>query len=195
MSESGGRAAEQAAFFVQKRKVTDHVRARFARFGDEALSIVLGYALQPKRMPGLLQRVGLKISGDLEAQLESIWEFIAESGAHEFIKRAKQLRLEEIEAADIDALEGRPFNPRGTVAPVAAETLAGAVSPGQALPGGWIEAPGYRGPERRTDRERRSGRDRRNEIKAIAKNKRFGGERRKAVRRRADRIHLGLERR
>jgi len=59
--------------------------------------------------------------------------------------------------------------------------------------GGWIEVPGYRGPDRRVRGERRVGPpDRRLTTEMIMKNKRYGGkDRRKVVRRAADRQKNG----
>lgn len=163
--------------FQQKRKTTDKVRMRFARFGDEVLGIVLGYALQAKYMTQLLNRLNKKPVHELDAQLDAIQSFIATFGSKEFIKRVRQTKLKEVEAIDIDALEAE-----AGVSPIAEMDAAGAENeastPGRAM----VDTAGYRGPDRREGRERRSFENRRATVEAIGKNKRFGKDRRKLPR-------------
>lgn len=161
--------------FQQKRKTTDKVRTRFARFGDEVLGIVLGYALQPKYMTQLLNRLNKKPVHELDAQLDAIQSFIATFGSKEFIKRIRQTKQKEVEAIDIEALEMEAD-------PIAEMDAPGgendALAPGPAM----VDTPQYRGPERRKGRERRSFKDRRDAVEAISKNKRYGKNRRRLPR-------------
>lgn len=172
---SGGasRASVDAAIRQQRRKLHDSVRRRFARFGDEVLSIMLGFAFQPKRMPVLMQRLNIRQSGNLDAQLEAVWDLLAQSGSGEFLRKVKQRSTkEDVKAADIDLLSAGDLD-------LAAfqEKMGFTDDPPVVL----VRQPEI--VERRSGKDRRIGRDRRHAVDAISKNKRFGRDRRKLRRR------------
>ncbi len=180
-SAASSRAAERSAMMQQKRKVVDAVRGRFARFGDEVLSVVLAFALQPRSMPVLLQRLNLRPSGNLEAQLDAIWEYIAQSSGKDFIKHVKRVQKRDVEAFDIEKIlesAAKEAKPTGIAEP---SSVANAPDPAVADAN---EAPSdhrveYTGVERRSGTERRKRQERRGDVEAINRNRRFGGERRK----------------
>jgi hypothetical protein len=195
MGDSGrsARLAEQAAIFQQKRLITDQVRMRFSRFGDEVLAIVLGYALQPKRMPILLQKCNIRSFPDLENQLGALWSYIAEHGPRDFVKRIRVEKREEVKPLDLEALGAAAaedeFDPEtmtleGVIARALKQSgIAPVLDPVQPISETKkVSVPGYSGPDRRSGSDRRSGGDRRDQIASIKKNHRYGGERRKRPR-------------
>lgn len=185
MADAGrsGRLAENAALLQQKRLITDQVRLRFARFGDDVLAIILGYALQPKRMPILLQKFNIRSFPDLDNQLGALWSYISEHGAREFIKRLKVEKREEVKPIEVGSggIDPAAMPVQELIARMLVEVSAQMQSPAVEPPK-VINVPGYSGPERRTGIDRRTGRDRRGDIAAIRKNKRYGGDRRKRPR-------------
>lgn len=144
------RAVAQSMLMQRRREATGQVKTRFARFGDDVLNTVLRYALQPKTMPILLGRLDLRASGSLDAQLGAVWNFIAQSGPHEFFRRLR---------------DPQPRATRQRAEPVMNATAAHAIA-------------GWDGMERRAGTDRRMTYDRRGRIDAIQKNLRFGGDRR-----------------
>lgn len=185
-SAATSRAAERSAMMQQKRRVVDTVRARFARFGDEVLSVVLAFALQPRSMPVLLQRLNIRPSGNLEAQLDAVWEYIAQSSGKEFLKHVKRQQKRDVEAIDLKKLmaeASKDLKTSGAEAAVVGEDEAAPgteTAPAGNEPGG--DAGEYRGPERRSGKDRRKRSDRRHDVEAVQRNRRFGGERRKRPR-------------
>lgn len=172
VSRSSARATERAAVLQHKRKTTDMVRARFARFGDEVLSIVLGFALKPKSVTVLLSRLEIKPTGGLETDLDRIWMYVAGAGAKDFLRKAKGLKIKQVQAAQIDDLvEDQPADQDDE--PQRQPSAGGAA----------VNESGWNGVERRTGKDRRSGSDRRHLLEAINKNQRFGGDRRAKGRR------------
>lgn len=178
--------------YQQKRMISEHVRVRFARFGDEVLGIVLGYAIQSKRMPVLLHKFGLKAPPDLDAQLTVLFSFIAERGAREFVKGVRHEKRAEVQPEEVldepesaegeaDFAEAKNKNGAAPLPADAHQTSSSVVV---------IQNPGYCGPERRSGLERRTGSDRRGGIAAIRKNSRFGGDRRKKPRGRRKADHV-----
>lgn len=185
-SAASSRAAERSAMMQQKRKVVDAVRGRFARFGDEVLSVVLAFALQPRSMPVLLQRLNIRPSGNLEAQLDAVWEYIAQNSSRDFIKHVKHVKKRDVEAFDISKLlenASKELKSPGERAAVSAGDAAGAEAEeaveGEGQP---ASAGDFYGVDRRSGADRRRKRDRRHDIEAINRNRRFGGERRKRPR-------------
>lgn len=81
--------------FERKRKISEMVKRRFARFGEDVLGTVFTHALQPAQMKSLLTRLELGVqSADVEEQLDEIQSFVARFGAFEFMDRLK-VRKEE----------------------------------------------------------------------------------------------------
>lgn len=187
-SGSSARAAINAAQFQQKRKVTDLVRARFARFGDEVLSIVLGYALQPRRMPMLLRSLNIRNRpGELTVQLDEIYHFLASGGRRAFMSRVKPTKFKLVHAADLDEFSEDLSDDQLAELMRDAENAVALAPEVQAAPA--VVTPLYRGSCRRVIPERRVNKDRRSELMAVRKNQRYGGDRRKRPfgRRRNDR--------
>ncbi len=175
---SSARAAINAAQFQQKRKVTDMVRARFARFGDEVLSIVLGYALQPRRMPMLLRALNIRNRpGELTAQLDEIYRFLASGGRRAFMGRVKPTRLKQVDAADLDDFSEDLSDEQ--IAELMRDAENSVALPAEAEEAPAIVTPLYRGPCRRELSDRRVNQDRRSDLMAVRKNQRYGGDRRK----------------
>lgn len=163
------RAAEVSAAYERKRRITDQVRGRFARFGDEVCNVVLTFAIQPKAMMRLLHTIGLRSTGDFEEQLDSIWNYLASAGPRDFMKRVHSEKVEAQNATEADQKENE-----------AEATNRSALDKGQSAEKNIIEVQGYRGPDRRLGvKDRRTGRDRRYDVASISKNKRFGRDRRK----------------
>lgn len=176
-SAASSRAAERSAMMQQKRKVVDAVRIRFARFGDEVLSIVLAFALQPRSMPVLMQRLNLRPVGSLDAQLDAVWEYVAQASAKEFLKHVKRVHKKDVQEFDLEKLMAGAAQELSATEVADAEAVGAAAVPsgGPAL----VKSPTYEGPDRRLGVERRRSRDRRGDVEAIERNRRYGGERRK----------------
>lgn len=199
------RAGEQAAAYQQKLKTTEQVRVRFARFGDDVLAQVLGFALHPKRMPVLLDRLNLKPGRELFAQLDTVQTYVAKQGAAEFLRRIKLQKRKSVEEADLSFIDDQQLLEEvetgeapgtGRARPVEdVEVLEPRQAPPEELrlKPGQVQSPDYTGTERRAGGDRRAGNDRREDVQVISENRRFGGGRRVEVRRKSDRIHLGLE--
>lgn len=194
MADQGrsGRVAEAAAILQQKRLLTDQVRMRFARFGDDVLAIVLGYALQPKRMPVLLQKCQIRSFPDLENQLGALWSYISEHGPRDFVKRVTVKKRDKVKPVDVDKMDG-DFDPTTSslddlVEQARRDGMLDSKAEAKSVRNAIISVEGYSGPDRRRGGDRRMGADRRASIDAISKNKRFGGDRRKRPkgRRRSD---------
>lgn len=199
------RAGEQAVAYQQKLKTTEQVRVRFARFGDDVLAQVLGFALHPKRMPVLLDRLNLKPGRELFAQLDTVQTYVSQQGAAEFLRRVKLKKKKTVEEADLSNIDDEQLleqietgDAPGTGRAPAVES-AEVSEPGQAPPEeirlrpGQVQSPDYTGTERRAGGDRRAGNDRREAVQVISENRRFGGGRRVFVRRKSDRILLGQE--
>lgn len=187
-SGSSARAAINAAQFQQKRKVTDLVRGRFARFGDEVLAIVLGYALQPRRMPMLLRSLNIRNRpGELTAQLDEIYHFLASGGRRAFMSRVKPTKFKLVDAADLDDFSEDLSDEQIAELMNEAQNAVALTPEIDAAPA--VVTPLYHGPCRRVLSERRANKDRRADLMAVRKNQRYGGDRRKKRlgRRRTDR--------
>lgn len=182
----------------QKERVTQDVRMRFAKYGEEPLSVILAYALQSSRMPILMDRLNIRAKGnDLTSQLDAIGAYLAQEGAARFTMLAlqKHFKKKEVEAIQLDDLEFDPPPPAlEELGEAIAEVLAPPPAPAaEAAPAAetappapttrpdapMIKVPGYSGPDRRWGEERRGKPDRRLALAAISRNKRFGGDRRK----------------
>ena len=199
------RAGEQTAAYHQKLKTTEQVRVRFARFGDDVLAQVLGFALHPKRMPVLLDRLRLKPGRELFAQLDTVQAFVAQEGAAEFLRRVKLQKRKAVEEADLSYVDDQQLLEEvetgealgtGRAQPIeSAEVreIRRAPPEGLMLKPGQVQSPDYTGTERRAGGDRRAGNDRREDVQVISENRRFGGGRRVFVRRKRDRILLGQE--
>ena len=199
------RAGEQAVAYQQKLKTTEQVRVRFARFGDDVLAQVLGFALHPKRMPVLLDRLNLKPGRELFAQLDTVQTYIAQQGAAEFLRRVKLKKRKTVEEADLSNIDDEQLLEQvetgealgtGRAQPIKSAEVRetrGAPPEEIRLRPGQVQSPDYTGTERRAGGDRRTGNDRREAVQVISENRRFGGGRRVFVRRKSDRIHLGQE--
>lgn len=203
--ESKSSRAGEVAAYQAKLKTTEQVRVRFARFGDDVLAQMLGFALHPKRMPVLMDRLNLKPGRELFAQLDSVQTFIAREGAAAFLKRAKHQMKKAVQEVDLSSIDdeqlleqvetgealgtgrARPAESAEVYEPRQAPPTEPRLKPGQ------VQSPDYTGPERRAGGDRRAGNDRREAVQVISENRRFGGGRRVFVRRKSDRIHLGQE--
>ena len=171
MGGGASRASVEAAILQQRRRLHEKIRKRFARFGDEVLSIMLGFAFQPKRMPVLIQRLNIRAGGHLDDQFDAVWDFIASHGSGEFLRRVKQKSIkEEVEAADVETLVSGDLDINSF------EDMMGFEhEPDPRIESG---SPRVNIVERRSGKDRRKGNDRRQSIEAIPKNKRFGRDRR-----------------
>lgn len=110
-----------------KRKITELVRMKFARFGDDALAIVLAYALQPVRMPMLLERLDLRVSAqDLPTRLDAVCQWIFDHGPIMFKMRALAERKAAKDAVEKTLPDFRPdvVLPSDTGARAAGATVA-----------------------------------------------------------------------
>lgn len=170
------RAAEMATIYEQKRAVTEKVRLQMAQYGDEVVAIVLAFALQPKRMPVLFTKLNLKFVHDTDAQLGALKCYLGQRGRFWFLKRLKTETKKVVDATNIDdickGMEGASEAARDN----APASLASEI----------VKAANFQGAERRVIPDRRVSPDRRNDVAAIRKNNRFGGERRKIKRRKTD---------
>ena len=102
---SGNKHPDQV-LLDQKKKITEMVRLRFARYGDDTLAIMLGYAFQPTRMPTLLERLEMRVSTQNFAdQLDAISNWVNEWGSAKFKQRALAEKKKEIEPIQLGALD------------------------------------------------------------------------------------------
>lgn len=94
-------AEDERLQFERKRQISDMVKRRFARYGDEVLATVFTCALQPALMGKMLKKLEIYGGGtDLEYQLDEIQSFIATQGAFEFAKRLEVKKVERKLTAD-----------------------------------------------------------------------------------------------
>ena len=170
----------------QKKKMLDSVRERFARYGDKPCKLIKQAAFQPHGMMRLIERLGLSATPHFDQQLDALSRYLSERGPVAFVKR-----LEEAAAGSLESV-GTPNTKDDAEAPEQNE-------PAQTTAVAEPEKPlfdaqhNYIGPERRSGDERRSGVDRRASVETINTNKRYGGDRRRTLRREADRLRLALE--
>ncbi len=170
----------------QKQKVLESVIERFARYGDKPCKLIKRAACQPHGMMRLIERLGLPATPHFDQQLDMLSRYLSERGPMAFIKRLKQ------EAAGSRDPAETPNTKDGAEAPEQSD-------PAQATAVAEPEKPlfdaqhNYIEPERRSERERRSGVDPRASVETINKNKRWGRDRRQTLRREADRVQSALE--
>jgi hypothetical protein len=167
----------------------------YGRFGEDVKGVVMAKARPDGDINHLLRHLGLPPSGILDRQHRTLQEFVTNNGKAIFIKAVGQSNtiavkklLQDVELEKVknkrrqqaDALARRT----GVAAP---EELEEDEAPAN-LPPGQIRTPTYSGPDRRKRADRRVGtRDRRVTMELITfKNRRFGGQRRKARRRSTD---------
>jgi len=209
---AGGQGRRRAdSLHVQaqrKMEIRDQVRTCFARYGDKACAKILEAAMLPHGLAKLLDRLGLPAGRKQESQIDTLARYLSEEGPSKFLRRmeapkstvASGLGPELIEVDDEAEEPDRPAERTGDgrsgkdatqerrrAGDTGSATAMRAAQPKETPPE-WFDAKGkYIGPERRNGKDRRSGKDRRNRIDCINKNKRYGGDRRKNLRRKADR--------
>ena len=156
------RATELKVLYDHKRKITDLVRGRFARYGQEVVTIVLTHSFQPSRLARLIQRVGLKPSNDLMTNLDGLMRLLADSGPSKFIKRVNN----DSKKALGPGSQGKIPESR-----ISLDLMNGMNR--------IIQNPKYTGTERRISSDRRlKSTLRRRRCAAVLRNRRYGTDRR-----------------
>ncbi|OPZ21872.1 MAG: hypothetical protein BWZ10_00483 [candidate division BRC1 bacterium ADurb.BinA364] len=139
-----------------RQREIDRIHQMYARFGDDVVQIVMLYALRPKGMAQLGQRLRIYISEyDERLAHENLLRYIQEKGAARFLFCARSGEPDRTDQIGAGMCAGSA---------IAAEP-SGPAAFAQAV-------------DRRSGRDRRLQKDRRKDVDAITKNKRFGGERR-----------------
>jgi hypothetical protein len=157
---------------IRKSKIRDMTLERFARYGHNICQLILDAVMRRRGLFPILQKLGLQPPVGIEEQLDCITRYLSENGAHSFLKKV------DLKKTTCQALLETPVPEESLSEASAAKPMAPLI----ANTGGE-----YAGPERRLGNERRSGKDRRQQTEAINKNKRFGGDRRRSIRRACDR--------
>jgi|GEM_PF-3264999 len=189
-----GRPQSLSDVLLQTRMRTqEQVRERFARYGDPVCEKIRQAANHPNGLGRLLERLGLACTPRFDQQCYLLQRFLNDHGPQAFLnrlgERARTGRILIAEAPPSAELGAPPAQTK----PRAATPPPNGAWP-KHTPPNWFDAHGnYVGPERRSGEDRRTGKDRRGDIESIRKNRRYGGDRRKVVRRKEDRIKLGLE--
>lgn len=195
-----GKRSNQAYLHMQsqmRQKVRDQVRERFARYGDKSCARIVEAAMFPQGMRQLMERLGMPATAQLDQQLDALSRFLSDHGPNLFLKKLDEWeRRRHRQSAGIPSQrDASDTNPGGGPIPVEKilpPKMATKPASGDDLSENrpeWFDPNGnYIGPERRKNRERRSGDDRRDKLDSVMKNKRFGGDRRKEPRRRDDRV-------
>lgn len=148
-----------------RQRLHNRVAERFAKYGQPTLQIVQTAAGRGDGLAQLLQRLGVSAPQNFDDQLSTLAVYLNEHGKSHFL---------HLVGAEV-AKEAGATQP---VAPPKPEKFPEKLFDGQGH---------YIGPERRSGVDRRSGIDRRANLETIWKNKRFGGDRRKLIRRQSDR--------
>ena len=165
----------------QKRELRDAVRHRFARYGQTVCDLLLDEVQKPRGLHTLILQLGLRVSANTDNMLTSLSHYLALHGGEALIARVRGGMVRPELSGQI------PLEPEVQQAsPHSAAPLSGVIPPApRGVPAADI-ARGYTGPERRCGEERRQA-NRRNELEAIMKNRRYGADRRQQQRRHADR--------
>lgn len=155
----------------QRQRLHERIMERFAKYGQPTLQVILQATQRASGMTQLFQRLGLTAPHNFDDQLNALTAYLNEHGKMHF------LHLTGADAPKEAAVDVPPPAPA-------------------AQPEKLYDAQGrYIGPDRRAVGERRAGGDRRGNVETIWKNKRFGGDRRRTIRRACDRelaAKLGL---
>lgn len=162
---------KDADTFIRELRQRLHTRVaeRFAKYGQPTLQIVQAAATRGDGLAQLIQRLGMAAPQNFDDQLSTLAVYLNEHGKNHFLHLAGAEPAQDHSATQ-------------PAAPPKPERL-------------FDDQGHYIGPERRSGAERRSGVDRRANLETIWKNKRFGGDRRKEIRRQCDRelaARLGL---
>lgn len=187
-----------AAAFIRQQQDQMYSQALkyIGRHGQGVCQVVRQAIMQRNGMTQLLQRLGISPPNSFEYQLKTLAAYLKDNGSAAFLRAA---------GASGDAPAAPPEASPAPARPVAKQPAASAPPPPVPAPAAppatpepavtlpeWFDANGrYIGPERRSGTERRSGIDRRGKVDTVWKNARYGGERRKMIRRRADREAAG----
>ncbi len=73
----------------RRRPIPPVVESRFSRFGEEVVELIGELARNPSQMAGLFERLDIAPKPDLNAQLDALAYYIAQSGPEAFIRRAR----------------------------------------------------------------------------------------------------------
>src|SRR5262245_1652465 len=79
----------------QRQRVSDQVRQRFARYGDDVCGLILTAALQPNGLQKLLIELQLPPSAQFVEQLDRLSRLLAGVGAFEFLRMSKLANAEK----------------------------------------------------------------------------------------------------
>lgn len=193
------------------------IEEMYSQFGPEVVREIKSQMLEHGGVVPLLKRLNLSIPTSLENQHDMLRNFIFQYGVTFFVKALKSnMASDDVERMKVSKLVSQSHQmPDGTrrqrssdenaqrrstdsgLRRRASDKQEGGASNRQASPerpvSGLIITPTYKGPDRRKGRDRRAGiSDRRTRVDVVFKNRRYGGrERRKTIRRAADRAKSG----
>lgn len=171
----------------RKRMLRDQVRERFARYGQTVCDLISHEMQQPRGLNTLILQLGLRVSASSDNMLASLTHYLAIHGAEAMLARVRGGGPRPELSGQIPLEQTPGQSPAPT--PLSGRIELTESAPARAdLP--MINIPGvYSGPERRVGQERRNG-NRRNELEAIMKNRRYGVDRRQHQRRSTDKKHF-----
>jgi len=187
------RRREQQAHIQEQLQNRHRIQHVFARYGGDACRVIWEELRRHQGLQPVLQRLGLPAASSLDEELEVLQRFLNEHGSGPFMQRVRPHRDAKLDwdifstpaetgghpvSSNADTVVATPTPaPRKTQRPLTQEMLG----PAALTPPDWLDSDGrYIGPERRKHADRRMGRDRREQIDSISRNKRYGGDRRKS---------------
>jgi hypothetical protein len=180
-------ALDRAALAQQRQKDREQqvrwLQSEFNKFGDQIMGLVLHSFNNDGNLRRLVHRVTGRVVPDAKMQSEVLQKFISRHGEGTFLRQAA-IDPNASLTPNPDLLTPTPED--GTPSPERSANQRVNRREPTPLPGTGrlLHLPnGELIRDRRKEKERRTGQDRRNRLEAITKNKRFGGERRRQSRR------------
>jgi hypothetical protein len=169
MSGYGGRD-----LMDQRKKAASHVHARYAKFGEQVVTLMMQYAIRPNGLQEAAKKLQIQFKSDKESHLHDlIARFLHERGVASFL----QCIAPKSAAVQTPGPAKSP-DPNLTPAP----------NPNQTPFQPPVQGPVQITVDRRSGIERRQQPDRRQDVEVITKNSRFGGDRRSGADRRKKQI-------
>jgi hypothetical protein len=181
---------------IENKKLRDEVLERFARYGHDVLHIMLRAVQNRNEMSSIMLRLDIHTPQKVEQQLDFITRYLSEKGLNNFLKKIEVKQKGHLASTVGDSGKSGHAGPFPVKERdggmdsmgVRQREVKAASPPNHGQQQQLFDTQGnYIGPEQRSGQDRRSGVDRRDAIDAIRKNMRFGGDRRKGIRRKSDR--------
>ncbi len=122
---------------LSKTEITDKVRARFAQFNHEIISLVLEFALRPKRMRHLLKALRLESDRDFDRQLDAVFFYLVrQTDKRNFISRLRNEIMADARASEMANLlrlpERKSPQPNPSPTPIPSEPILKSAEPAPA---------------------------------------------------------------